>query len=143
MFLNATFGLISFPLVFMSMNYLGITTTTLIVIALLTTTYFIVYWRNAALGTGLAYFGLSYVGAGMLLLAIGLLQSHAGCRELIGDCYQPSLPSWLFEFKTSSHLFLFLTNSTSVVFVMRNLRYIFSASDEKCNDCSTSPFIDV
>ena len=122
MLINTTLGLISFPLVFMSMSYLGFTTTTLIVIALLTTTYFIVYWRNAALGAGLAYFGLSYVGAGMLLLAIGLLQSHAGCRELIGDCYQPSLPSWLFEFKTSSYLFLVLINSISVIFVARNLR---------------------
>jgi hypothetical protein len=126
MLIYTIFSLISFPLVFMSINYLGITTTTLIVIALLTTTYSIVYWRNAALGTGLAYFGLSYVGAGMLLLAIGLLQSHAGCRELIGDCYQPSLPPWLFELKTISYLFLVLTNSISVIFVMKNLRSIFS-----------------
>ncbi len=52
----------------------------------------------------------------MLLLAIGLLQSHAGCRELIGDCYQPSLPGWLFAFKTVSYLFLVLINSISVIF---------------------------
>ena len=122
MLINAIFGLISFPLVFMSMSYLGFTTTTLIVIALLTTSYFTVYWRDAALGAGLAYFGLSYVGAGMLLLAIGLLQSHAGCRELIGDCYQPDLPPWLLEFKTISYLFLVLINSISLIFVARNLR---------------------
>ena len=108
------------------MSYLGVATTTLVVIALLTITCFIVYWRDAALGAGLAYFGLSYVGAGMLLLAIGLLQSHAGCRELIGDCYQPSLPPWLFEFKTISYLFLVLTNSISVIFVIKNLKSIFS-----------------
>ena len=126
MLINTIFGLISFPLVFMSMGYLGLTTTTLTVIALLTITYFIVYWRDAALGTGFAYFGLSHVGAGMLLLAIGLLQSHAGCRELIGDCYQPSLPPWLFEFKTSSYLFALIVNSISVIYIARNLRTIFS-----------------
>jgi len=113
----------------MLMSYLGLTTTTLTVIALLTITYFIVYWREAALGAGLAYFGLSHVGVGMLFLAIGLLQSHAGCRELIGDCYQPSLPPWLFEFKTSSYLLLVLTNSISVIFVMKNLRTIFPPKD--------------
>ena len=129
MLINTIFSLISFPLIFMLMSYLGLTTTTLTVIALLTITYFIVYWRKAAPGTGLAYFGLSYVGAGMLLLAIGLLQSHAGCRELIGDCYQPSLPPWLFEFKTSSYLLLVLTNSISVIFVMKNLRTIFPPKD--------------
>ena len=122
MLINTILGLISLPLVFMSMSYLGFTTTTLIVIALLTTSYFAVYWRDAALGAGLAYFGLSYVGAGMLLLAIGLLQSHAGCRELIGDCYQPDLPPWLLEFKTISYLFLVLINSISLIFVARNLR---------------------
>jgi len=134
MLINTIFGLISFPLVFMSMIYLGFTTTTLIVIALLTTSYFAVYWRDAALGAGLAYFGLSYVGVGMLLLAIGLLQSHAGCRELIGDCYQPSLPPWLFEFKTIFYLFLVLVNSISVIFIAKNLRYIVSALAGKWND---------
>ena len=134
MLINTIFGLISFPLVFMSMTYLSFTTTTVTVIALLTITYFIVYWRKAALGTGLAYFGLSYVGAGMLLLAIGLLQSHAGCRELIGDCYQPSLPPWLFEFKTIFYLFLVLVNSISVIFIAKNLRYIVSALAGKLND---------
>ena len=108
------------------MSSLGLATTTIFVIALLTITYFIVYWRDAALGAELAYFGLSYVGAGMLLLAIGLLQSHAGCRELIGDCYQPSLPGWLFAFKTISYLILVLINSISVIFIAKNLRTIFS-----------------
>ena len=124
MLINTILGLISFPLVFASMSYLGVAPTTIVIIALLTTSYFAVYWRDAALGAGLAYFGLSYVGAGMLLLGIGLIQSHAGCRELIGDCYQPSLPHWLFEFKTISYLFLVLTNSISVIFIMKNLRSI-------------------
>lgn len=104
------------------MSYLGFTTTTLIVISLLTISYFAVYWRDEALGAGLAYFKLLYLVAGMFLLAIGLLQSHAGCRELIGDCYQPDLPPWLFEFKTISYLFLVLINSILVIFVARNLR---------------------
>jgi len=118
----------------MSMSYLGLTTTTILVISLLTITYFILYWRDAALGAGLAYFGLSYVGAGMFLLAIGLLQSHAGCRELIGDCYQPSLPPWLFEFKTISYLFLVLINSISVIYIARNLRNMISALAGKWNE---------
>ena len=134
MLINTIFGLISFPLVFMSMSCLGLTTTTILVISLLTITYFIVYWRDAALGAGLAYFGLSYVGGGMLLLAIALLQSHAGCRELIGDCYQPSLLPWLFEFKTISYLFLVLINSISVIYIARNLRNMIPALAGKWNE---------
>ena len=91
------------------------------VILLLTTSYAVKYRQEGA-GAGLAYFGLAYVGFGLALLGIGLLQTHAGCMFLIGDCYQPTLPSYWFYFKVAVNLGLTTLNGLALTFVYLNLR---------------------
>jgi len=90
-------------LTFSLMNALGFMLVTAVAILLLTTSYAVKY-RREGVGAGLAYFGLAYVGFGLALLGIGLLQTHAGCLFLVGDCYQPTLPSYWFEFKVGVNL---------------------------------------
>jgi len=91
------------------------------VIILLTASYTMKYWREGV-GAGLAYFGLAYVGFGLALLGIGLLQTHAGCMFLIGDCYQPTLPSYWFYFKVAVNLGLTTLNGLALTFVYLNIR---------------------
>ncbi|MDA9043671.1 hypothetical protein N9H56_03850 [Pseudomonadales bacterium] len=90
-------------------------------ILLLTTSYAVKYRQEGA-GAGLAYFGLAYVGFGLALLGIGLLQTHAGCMFLIGDCYQPTLPSYWFYFKVAVNLGLTTLNGLALTFVYLNIR---------------------
>ena len=107
--------LTSFVLVglFYVSNVIGFALTTLIMITLLTMSYSIRYWREGG-GIELAYWGLVYSAFGLVLLGIALLQSHAGCMFLIGDCYQPRLPSWLSNFKLLYNLKLLVVNSVAV-----------------------------
>ena len=92
-----------------------------VVILLLTASNAVKYIRE---GVGLAYFGLAYVGFGLALLGIGLLQTHAGCIFLIGDCYQPTLPSYWFYFKVAVNLGLTTLNGLALTFVYLNIRRI-------------------
>ena len=108
-------------LTFYLTNTLGFMTVTATAILLLTSSYAIKYWREDV-GTGLAYFGLTYIGFGLALLGIGLMQSHAGCTFLIGDCYQQSLPSYWLEFKLVVNLGLTMINGLALTFVCLNLR---------------------
>lgn len=105
------------------MNVLGFTLVTALAILLLTTSYTVKY-RREGVGAGLAYFGLAYVGFGLALLGIGLLQTHAGCIFLIGDCYQPTLPSYWFYFKVAVNLGLTTLNGLALTFVYLNIRRI-------------------
>ena len=115
--------LTSFVLVglFYVSNVIGFALTTLIIIILLTMSYSIRYWRECS-GIELAYWGLVYAAFGLVLLGIALLQSHAGCMFLIGDCYQPRLPSWLSNFKLLYNLKLLVVNSVAVTAIILNLR---------------------
>ena len=115
--------LTSFVLVglFYVSNVIGFALTTLIIIILLTMSYSIRYWREGS-GIELAYWGLVYSAFGLVLLGIALLQSHAGCMFLIGDCYQPRLPSWLSNFKLLYNLKLLVVNSVAVTAIILNLR---------------------
>mgnify|MGYP006132010021 FL=1 len=115
--------LTSFVLVglFYVSNVIGFALTTLIMITLLTMSYSIRYWREGG-GIELAYWGLVYSAFGLVLLGIALLQSHAGCMFLIGDCYQPRLPSWLSNFKLLYNLKLLVVNSVAVTAIILNLR---------------------
>jgi hypothetical protein len=115
--------LTSFVLVglFYVSNVIGFALTTLITITLLTMSYSIRYWREGG-GIELAYWGLVYSAFGLVLLGIALLQSHAGCMFLIGDCYQPRLPSWLSNFKLLYNLKLLVVNSVAVTAIILNLR---------------------
>ena len=108
-------------LTFYLTNTLGFMLVTATAILLLTASYAIKYWREEV-GTGLAYFGLTYIGFGLALLGIGLMQSHAGCTFLIGDCYQQSLPSYWLEFKLVVNLGLTMINGLAITFVCLNLR---------------------
>ena len=90
------------------------------VILLLTASYVVKYRREE--GVGLAYFGLAYVGFGLALLGIGLMQTHAGCMFLMGDCYQPTLPSYWFYFKVAVNLGLTTLNGLALKFVYLNIR---------------------
>ena len=94
---------------------------TAVVILLLTISYAAKYWREGV-GPGLAYFGLACVGSGLALLGVGLLQTHAGCMFLIGDCYQQGLPSYWFEFKVAVNLGLTILNGLALTFVYLNNR---------------------
>ena len=111
----------STTLTFLLFNVFGFMIITAGVILLLTTSYAVKYWREGV-GAGLAYFGLAYVGFGLALIGIGLLQTHAGCMFLIGDCYQPTLPSYWFEFKVGVNLGLTTLNGLALTFVYLNIR---------------------
>jgi hypothetical protein len=106
---------------FSASNVIGFALTTLVVITLLTMSYSIRYWREG-IGVELAYWGLVYVAFGLVLLGIAMLQSHAGCMFLIGDCYQPRLPSWLSDFKILYNLKLLVVNSIAVTMIILNVR---------------------
>ena len=109
----------STTLTFFLMNAFGFMLITTAVIILLTASYAMKYRREGA-GVGLAYFGLAYVGFGVTLLGIGLVQTHAGCMLLIGDCYQPTLPPWMFEIKVGANLYLTILNSLALTSVYLN-----------------------
>ena len=111
----------STTMTFFLMNAFGFMLITAAVIILLTASYTMKYWREGV-GAGLAYFGLAYVGFGLALLGIGLLQTHAGCMFLIGDCYQPTLPSYWFYFKVAVNLGLTTLNGLALTFVYLNIR---------------------
>ena len=111
----------STTMTFFLMNVFGFMLITAAVIILLTASYTMKYWREGV-GAGLAYFGLAYVGFGLALLGIGLLQTHAGCMFLIGDCYQPTLPSYWFEFKVGVNLGLTTLNGLALTLVYLNIR---------------------
>ena len=115
--------LTSFELVglFYASNIIGFALTTMAIIVLLTMSYSIRYWREG-IGVELAYWGLVYVAFGLVLLGIAMLQSHAGCMFLIGDCYQPRLPSWLSDFKILYNLKLLVVNSIAVTMIILNVR---------------------
>ena len=63
-----------------------------------------------------------YAAFGLALLGIALLKSHGECMFLIGDCYQPRLPSWLFNFKLLYNLKLLVVNSIAVTVIILNVR---------------------
>ena len=117
----------SFVLValFSASNIIGFALTTMAIIVLLTISYSIRYWREG-IGFELAYWGLVYAAFGLVLLGIAMLQSHAGCMFLIGDCYQPRLPSWLSNFKLLYNLKLLVVNSVAVAVIILNIRRILS-----------------
>jgi len=106
--------------IFSASNAIGFGLITLVIIPLLALSYSIRYWREG-IGVELAYWGLVYAGFGLVLLGIGMLQSHAGCMFLIGDCYQPRLPSWLSNFKILYHLKLLFVNSIAVTVIILNV----------------------
>ena len=106
-------------LVYFLFQALSFMLVTAAVILLLTASYAVKYQREGV-GAGLAYFGLAYVGFGLALLGIGLLQTHAGCMFLLGDCYQPTLPSWMDEFKTILWLCLIVLNGTALYAALKN-----------------------
>ena len=98
---------------------------TLAAIILLTTSYSMKY-LSGSLGMELAYWGLTYAAFATVLLGVGLLQSHAGCQSLLGDCYRPSLPSGLRELKTALVVALHVANVLAVVASIVNLYQMFS-----------------
>ena len=110
-------------LTFLLFNALSFLLVTASVILLLTASYAAKY-RQEGVGAGLAYFGLAYIGFGLALLGIGLIQTHAGCIFLIGDCYQPTLPSYWFYFKVAVNLGLTTLNGLALTFVYLNIRRI-------------------
>ena len=115
--------LTSFVLVglFSTSNIIGFALTTMAIIILLTISYSIRYWREG-IGFELAYWGLVYAAFGLVLLGIAMLQSHAGCMFLIGDCYQPRLPSWLSNFKLIYNLKLLVVNTVAVTAIILNVQ---------------------
>jgi hypothetical protein len=106
---------------FSASNVIGFALTTLVVIILLTMSYSIRYWREGV-GIELAYWGLVYAAFGLILLGIAMLQSHADCMFLIGDCYQPRLPSWISNFKLLYNLKLLVVNSVAVTVIIFNVQ---------------------
>ena len=109
-------------------SFFGSLFTTIATISLLTASYFLMYLRSP-LGAELAYWGLTYAAIAILMLGVALLQSHAGCLFLIGDCYQPSLPSWLMEFKIVLGFALRLTNFLAILMIIVNLYRNFAKTN--------------
>ena len=99
--------------VYVVLGYFGVLLPTAIVAAILATAFKIKYlWLGW--GIELAYWGLAYVAAAILVLGIGLVQSHYGCTFLIGDCYQPQLPSWIDLLKRFWGLYLLVLNALAI-----------------------------
>lgn len=115
---------------FFLISALGYVLMTSAVILILTTSYAIKY-RISDAGVGFAYFGLAYIGFGLMLLGIGLVQTHAGCMFLIGDCYQPTLPPWMFEIKAGANLYLTIVNALALTSAYLNTREISRLLNEK------------
>ena len=115
---------------FFLISALGYVLMTSAVILILTTSYAIKY-RISGAGVGFAYFGLAYIGFGLMLLGIGLVQTHAGCMFLIGDCYQPTLPPWMFEIKAGANLYLTIVNALALTSAYLNTREISRLLNEK------------
>jgi len=88
--------------------------TTVFSLAFLTLTYSYTYWKNE-IDAKLAYWLIFYAGFGIALLGIGLLQTHAECPTLIGDCYSRDLPPWLFEFKVVWKVLLSWLNACAII----------------------------
>ena len=88
--------------------------TTVFSLAFLTLTYSYTYWKNG-IDAKLAYWLIFYAGFGITLLGIGLLQTHAECPTLIGDCYSRTLPPWLFEFKIAWNVLLSCLNASAII----------------------------
>ena len=86
-------------------------------------------YLRSPLGAELAYWGLTYAAIAILMLGVALLQSHAGCLFLIGDCYQPSLPSWLMEFKIVLGFALRLANFLAILMIIVNLYRNFAKTN--------------
>ena len=115
---------------FFLISALGYVLMTSAVILILTTSYAIKY-RISGAGVGFAYFGLAYIGFGLMLLGIGLVQTHAGCMFLIGDCYQPTLPPWMFEIKAGANLYLTIVNALALTSAYLNTRETSRLLNEK------------
>ncbi|MDC0464193.1 hypothetical protein OAN31_01100 [Pseudomonadales bacterium] len=115
---------------FFLISALGYVLMTSAVILILTTSYAIKY-RISGAGVGFAYFGLAYIGFGLMLLGIGLVQTHAGCMFLLGDCYQPTLPPWMFEIKAGANLYLTIVNALALTSAYLNTREISRLLNEK------------
>ena len=116
------YGLL-FLLVFSISSYFGFFLTSLIASSILTISYLARY-RKEGLGAELAYWAIAYAGFCIALLGIALLQSHADCWSLIGDCYQQTLPTWLYQFKIIYNLALIMLNSAAVAVVIQSVRSV-------------------
>ena len=110
--------IVGLPVVFSSSSFI---LTTVFSLAFLTLTYSYTYWKNG-IDAKLAYWLIFYAGFGITFLGIGLLQTHAECPSLIGDCYSRALPTWLFDFKmTWKGLLSWLNASAIIVSVLKIL----------------------
>ena len=110
-------------IVFSISSYFGFLLTSLLASSFLSFSYFARY-RKEGLGAELVYWAIAYIGFCLALLGIALLQSHAGCWSLIGDCYRQLLPYWLADFKIIYHLALIMLNSVVIAVVIQNVRSI-------------------
>jgi|TARA_B110000093_G_scaffold174110_1_gene206998 hypothetical protein len=112
---------------FFAFDYLGFPITVSLIIVFITLSYLGIYLREG-LNSALAYWGLVYGAFSIFFLGIGLIQSHAGCLSLIGDCYQPRLPAGLFQFKMIVGFFLICTNGLAILAILNNMRILFLSS---------------
>ena len=103
---------LSLAVVFSFSNFI---LTTVVSLLFLTLAYSYFYWKNG-IDAKLAYWLMFYAGFGITLLGLGLLQTHAECLTLIGDCYSKRLPPWLFEFKIAWKILLSCLNASGIIF---------------------------
>lgn len=113
------YGFVFFLLLSISSNFGAIFITSLI--CLLLAISYLIRYKNVGIGTELAYWGLAYIGFGLALLGIALVQSHAGCWSLLGDCYQHRLPHWLANFKDFHYITLMMLNLSAFVVAVTNI----------------------
>ena len=95
------------------LSYYGMFLPTAIVAAILATAFKIKYLRHGW-GVELAYWGLAYAALAIVILGVGLVQSHYGCTFLLGDCYQPRLPQWISSMKLFLGLYVLTLNSVAL-----------------------------
>ena len=114
---------------FFAYDLLGIPVTVCLIIVLLTISYFGIYLKKG-LDSELAYWGLAYGAFSILFLGIGLIQSHAGCPNLTGDCYHPGLPAGLFGYKRIIGSFLVCTNGLAIAAILNNIRKLLASSND-------------
>ena len=109
-----------FVATYLAMSYFGGLLPTALTATLLATTFKISYLRNGW-GLELAYWGLAYATLAIVILGVGLVQSHYGCTFLLGDCYQPRLPPWIGTVKLFLGLYVLTLNSLALYRVMTHI----------------------
>lgn len=108
---------------FVIISKLHLQLTIVVALASLTLAYGVSYLKDG-IGVGLAYWYIAFAGLAMVLLGLGLVQTHAECRFLFGECYSEKLPSGFVFYKDLwGFSYLVLNMAAIIVSIIKISRY--------------------